>query len=330
MSAVRDQMREAARAIFARAPAWQTLVDAGFPLLLVPEAKGGIGGDWGDAVAVLAEAGAAPLAQPLGEAMLAHWLIARAGQQVSPALPAGLVTIGSGGGKLAAGRFTGFVAAVPWGRSADRVLATINADGERPQLILLPPGTVSEGVSPAGEPRDRLDYADVPAQLLGGADHLLFGAFIRAAQTAGALGAALALCVTHVENRVQFGKPLSKQQAVQQSLAVLAEEVAAVTMATAAAAAALDAGVDRGLGAMEMMAARLRANMAIHRGVALAHQVHGAVGFTADYALNHYTRRLMGWRSDFGGDNWAELLGAAVLGSPGATLWTDLTARGDL
>ena len=38
----------------------------------------------------------------------------------------------------------------------------------------------------------------------------------------------------------------------------------------------------------------------------------------------------MGWRSDFGGDNWAELLGVAVLGSPGEALWTDLTARGDL
>jgi acyl-CoA dehydrogenase len=322
MSAVRDQMREAARAIFARVPGWQTLVDAGFPLLMVPEAKGGIGGDWGDAVAVLAEAGAAPLAQPLGEAMLANWLIARAGQS----LPEGLVSIGMGGGKLSAGRFTGFVAAVPWGRSADKVLATINAEGEKPQLILLPRGSVTEGQSPAGEPRDRLDYQDVPALLLGGADHMLFGAFIRAAQTAGALGAALALCITHVENRVQFGKALSKQQAVQQALAVLAEEVAAVTMATAAAAAALDAGG----GAMEMMAAKLRANMAIHRGVAVAHQVHGAVGFTADYALHHYTRRLMGWRSDFGGDNWAELLGAAALGSTGAALWTDLTARGDL
>ena len=326
MSSIRDQMRDAAKAIFARVPTWQTLTDAGFPLLMVPEAKGGIGGDWGDAVAVLAEAGAAPLAQPLGEAMLANWLIARAGQP----LPEGLLTIGSGGGKLTGGRFTGYVGAVPWGRSAAHVLATINAEGDKPQLILLPPGKVTEGQSPAGEPRDRLDYQEVPAVLLGGADHMLFGAFMRAAQTAGALGAALALCITHVENRVQFGKPLSKQQAVQQSLAVLAEEVAAVTMATAAAAAALDAGIDRGLGAMEMMAARLRANMAIHRGVALAHQVHGAVGFTADYALHHYTRRLMGWRSDFGGDNWAELLGAAVLGSPGAALWTDLTARGDL
>jgi acyl-CoA dehydrogenase len=326
MSAVRDQMRDAARAIFARTPQWQTLSDAGFPLLLVPEAQGGIGGDWGDAVAVLNEAGAAALAQPLGEAMLANWLIARTGQP----LPSGLLTIGSGGGRLNNGRFTGYVAAVPWGRSANHILATINPEGDKPQLILLPPGKVTEGESPAGEPRDRLDYQDVPAQLLGGADHLLFGAFMRAAQTAGALGAALALCISHVENRVQFGKTLSKQQAVQQSLALLAEEVAAATMATAAAAAALDAGMDRGLGAMEMMAARLRANMAIHRGVALAHQVHGAVGFTADYALHRYTRRLMGWRSDFGGDNWAELLGAAVLGSPGAALWTDLTARSDL
>jgi acyl-CoA dehydrogenase len=322
MSALREQFVDAAEALFVLSPAWPQLVEAGFPLLLVPESSGGIGGDWGDAVAVLRAAGAAALAQPLGEAILANWLIARAGQP----LPGGLVTIGSGGGRLADGRFTGFVAAVPWGREAGQVLATINADGDTPQLLLLPRGSVTEGASPAGEPRDRLDYDGAPAVLLGGADHLLFAAFLRAAQTAGALGAALALAVTHVEQRAQFGKPLSKLQAVQQSLAVLAEEVAAATMAVAAAAAALD----RGGGAMEMMAARLRANMAIHRGVALAHQVHGAIGFTADYPLQRLTRRLMGWRSEFGGDRWAEMLGMMALDAPGAQLWADITRKGDL
>jgi acyl-CoA dehydrogenase len=321
MSALRTQFTDAAEALFALSPGWPQLVEGGFPILLVPEASGGIGGDWGDAAAVLQVAGAAPLGQPLAEAMLANYLLAKAGQ----ALPPGLVSVGCGEGRLTAGQFTGFVAAVPWGRDADHVLATIGADRETPQLVLLPKGQTREGVSPAGEPRDRLDYQGAAALRLGDGDLLLFAAFLRTAQVAGALSAALALAVAHVEGRVQFGKPLARLQAVQQSLAVLADEVAAVTMAVAAAATALD----RGGGAMEMMAARLRGNMAIHRGVALAHQVHGAIGFTADYPLHSYTRRLMGWRSDFGGDRWAELLGTGVLMADGAGLWVDLTARGD-
>lgn len=321
MSGLRTQFADAAEALFALSPTWPQLVEAGFPLLLVPEAKGGIGGDWGDVVAVLQAAGAAPLAQPLGEAMLANYLLAKAGQ----GLPQGLLSIGYGEGRLTAGHFTGFVAAVPFGRDADHVLATIGAGGAAPQLVLLARGRVQEGISPAGEPRDRLDYDGVAALRLGDGDHMLFAAFLRTAQTAGALTAALALAVAHVEQRMQFGKPLARQQAVQQALAVLAEEVAAVTMAVTAAAAALD----RGGGAMEMMAARLRGNMAIHRGVPIAHQVHGAIGFTADYPLQRYTRRLMGWRSDFGGDSWAEMLGTAALDSSGAALWADITRAGD-
>ncbi|WP_426168420.1 acyl-CoA dehydrogenase family protein [Sandarakinorhabdus sp. DWP1-3-1] len=321
MSELRPQVVATAQALFAAAPGWPAIVAAGFPLLLVPESAGGFGGDWGDAFAVLQVAGAEALAQPLAEAMLAAHLVARAGVVA----PHGLVTIGSGGGTIRSGKFTGHVAAVPWGRVADQVVATVETDAAEPVLLLLPAGAVTEGLSPAGEPRDRLDYRGVPAVRLGDADHALYGAFLRVGQSAGALAAALGLATTHVNARIQFGKPLAKLQAVQQSLAVLAEEVAAVQMAGAAAAAALD----RGGGAYEMMAAKLRTNMAIHRGVALAHQVHGAIGFTQDYPLHRLTRRLMGWRSDFGGDSWAEMLGEQALSEPGAGLWADMVRRGD-
>jgi acyl-CoA dehydrogenase len=256
--------------------------------------------------------------------MLAAMLLARA----EVVAPPGLVTIGSGGGVLDKGGFTGWVAAVPWGRAASAVLASVEAGGDDPVLLLLPGGKVTPGASPAGEPRDRIDYAGVKPVVLGSADLTLFGAYCRAAQTAGALAAALDLAVAHASSREQFGKPLAKLQAVQQALAVLAEEVAAVTMAVAAAAVALDRGGDRGGGAFEMMAAKLRANMAITRGVAIAHQVHGAIGFTRDYPLQALTRRMMGWWSDFGGDRWAEVLGAVAL-AEGGDFWAPLVARGE-
>jgi acyl-CoA dehydrogenase len=62
--------------------------------------------------------------------------------------------------------------------------------------------------------------------------------------------------------------------------------------------------------------------------VGIAHQVHGALGFTQDYPLQALTRRMMGWRSDFGGDRWAEVLGAVAL-AEGSDFWARLVARGD-
>jgi acyl-CoA dehydrogenase len=319
MSDMRPQLLATAETLFAAAPDWAVLADAGFPLLLVPEADGGFGGDWGDAFAVLRAAGGSALAQPLGEAMIAAHLLARAGM----AQARGRTAIAAHAvGAVEGDHFTGNLGAVAWGGGADAVVAMI--DGA---LFRLPGSdVVRSGANPAGEPRDTLTYDGAIAVPIADADLLALGAFVRVAQAAGALDAALALAAAHVSSRVQFGKPLGKLQAVQQSLAVLASEAAAVNMAGAAAAAALDVG-DAGF---ELAAAKLRTNIAIERGVAIAHQVHGAIGFTQDYLLHPLTRRLMGWRSEFGGDAlWADRLGALAVAHGGAGLWAEITRRGD-
>src|SRR5262249_26990917 len=63
------------------------------------------------------------------------------------------------------------------------------------------------------------------------------GALARATMMSGALERALDLGVTYAQERVQFGRPISKFQAVQQNLAVLAGQ-------TAAAVAAANLGID--------------------------------------------------------------------------------------
>jgi acyl-CoA dehydrogenase len=153
-----------------------------------------------------------------------------------------------------------------------------------------------------------------------------FGAFARTAQIAGALDAALQLSIAHANERVQFGKPIGKFQAVQQSLAVFAEEAAAVNCAGQAAARS----TDHGDGGFEIAAAKLRANMAAGTGAAIAHQVHGAIGFTLEHRLHRLTRRLHAWRSEFGSDRfWAERVGAAAAAAGPEGLWPMLTARSD-
>lgn len=146
---------------------------------------------------------------------------------------------------------------------------------------------------------------------------------------AGAMGRALALSIDHVNMRQQFGRPLGKFQAVQQSLAVMACEVRAVDAAAAALAARLDAvGLDPSAASFEIAAAKLRANRAVGVVTATAHQVHGAVGFTEEYDLHRVTIPLMRWRSAHGNDAyWAQILGCQVVGFGGRGLWEAMTAR---
>ena len=151
-------------------------------------------------------------------------------------------------------------------------------------------------------------------------------AFAVVAQIAGALDAALALSVDHANTRVQFGKPLTKLQAVQQALAVFAAEVAAADVAGQAAAQALD----RGDAAFEIAAAKLRANLAAVSGAAIAHQVHGAIGFTRNHPLHRFTVRLSDWAATAGNTRyWSERLGQLVCATGPDRFWPDLTNRSD-
>ena len=147
---------------------------------------------------------------------------------------------------------------------------------------------------------------------------------------AGAMERALALSIDHVNMRQQFGRPLGKFQAVQQSLAVMACEVRAVEAAAAALATRLDAvSLDPSAADFEIAAAKLRANRAVGVVTAIAHQVHGAIGFTEEYDLHRVTVPLMRWRGTHGNDAyWAARLGRQVAGLGGRGLWDAMTARG--
>lgn len=330
MSEARAMLVETADRLFADLAAnpeasfaelWPSIAEAGFSSLLLSEDKGGFGGDWGDLFAVLRSAGGLALAAPVGEGAVAAWALAEAGL----AEVEGLATLApSIEGSFVDGRFSGVLNNVPWGGDAEVVLATL--DGLLIRLSVAD-AQVSRGFSPAGEPRDQLTFDGGEAQSAAtGIDLQACGAFLRTAQIAGALDAALAASIAYANERVQFGKPISKFQTVQQNLAIFAVEAAAVNSAGQAAARAADAGD----ASFEFAAAKLRANSAAGQGAALAHQVHGAIGFTLEHSLHRLTRRLTGWRSEFGGDRfWAERLGRRVaqLGPEG--LWPELARRSD-
>src|SRR3546814_11198091 len=110
-------------------------------------------------------------------------------------------------------------------------------------------------------------------------ENLVFslGASLRASQIAGALDAVRTMSIEYANIRVQFGRPIGKFQAVQQSLAVLACEAAAADVASSMAAHARDQG---GAGVFETAVAKLRAHEAAGRGAPRGHLTRGRSGLT--------------------------------------------------
>lgn len=296
---------------------------AGLTSVLIPESAGGFGGTWDDAFALVRLAGRHAIQFPLGEAILATHLA----HNVDIDTPGVGSIAASADGVFNNSTFTGSFIDVPWGRDLRHVLYFT---AER--LIALETSKAREihrRDNLAGEKRDTLHFDKAPARTgeidSWGAGQLfrVMGLF-RAAQIAGALEAALTLAVEYTRERKQFGRPLAAFQAIQQQLAVLAEETAAAIMAAAAGFHALN----RGDAAFECAAAKFRADQAAAIGAGIAHQVHGAMGFTQEYPLQKFTRRLWAWRSEFGNErHWAAEIGACVAANGADNFWPDLVAR---
>ena len=169
--------------------------------------------------------------------------------------------------------------------------------------------------------------ADAVAPVSVGPDDLLVrGALVRSIQMVGALDRLLELTLGYVQARVQFGRPLGRFQAIQHDLARLAGECVASAAAVEGAVTAAALGDCLA----EVAAAKVRTAEAATLSTRIAHQIHGAIGFTQEHQLHRYTTRLWSWRDEFGGErDWAIRLGRlAAAGGPGA-YWGWLTGNPD-
>jgi acyl-CoA dehydrogenase len=192
----------------------------------------------------------------------------------------------------------------------------------------------SPGRNTAGEPRDTYRFdglglaGNVVAPVGPGVNRAALyrrGALARAVMMAGAMERALDTAVAYAGERKQFGRQIGKFQAVQQQLAVMAGQVAA-------AGAAADAGVealsldDPAMQEFLVAIAKTRVGDAATLASEIAHQVHGAIGFTKEYSLQLSTRRLWSWRDEFGGEmEWAAKVGGFVCARGADALWPTLT-----
>lgn len=330
MSEQRQLLADSAARLFEANGGWEEIEALGIADIIVPEERGGAGADWDDACAVLQAAGRWQIRLPIAEAMIARKLLAAAALQVPRSLlsiapnPVGTLSRAGHGWK-----FSGAVTSVPWGRDVARVVTTMPFDGH-PHVVVLTvaDASVDKKANLADEPRDDLQFAGAPARAAPAdcreAQSLFdYAALARTAQIAGALQSALERSIAYSLERKQFGRPIGQFQAVQQQLALLGAETAAATCASRSAAIAADIGD----AAFAIAAAKLRANQAIAVATAIAHQVHGAIGFTREYALRQATQRLWSWRSECGNDRyWSERLGRTVIERGADSFWSDLTS----
>ncbi|PWU25044.1 MAG: acyl-CoA dehydrogenase [Candidatus Rokuibacteriota bacterium] len=310
---------------------WEAVEESGLTLPQIPEASGGGGGTWRDAYLVVSAAGrfAAPI--PLAETIVAAWLLSESGL----AIPTGPLTLAPVNAddrltltRSAAGwHLNGTATRVPWGGGAEHIV--VAASG----MIGLVAGgqaAVETDVNLALEPRDTLAWNGAPVLAAAPAGRLVpealqrYGALVRSAQLAGGLEYLLAQTVRYVGERKQFGRAIGSFQAIQHQLALLAGHTAAAGIAAANAFRA----ADRGDAVFEIAVAKVRTGEAAGLGAGIAHQCHGAIGFTYEHSLHFVTRRLWSWRAEFGAESyWAAEIGRGVAERGPDALWTYVTAR---
>jgi acyl-CoA dehydrogenase len=303
---------------------WRQIEDAGLLLAMNAESGGGAALGWRDVLPIFVACGRHAAPVPLCEGIAAGALATSAGA----VLPEGISTLAMFEGTIeSSGAINVRARSVPFARKAAWVVGTLTASRSTqipPQLIVMKAADAifRPDVRLAGEDRCDLEWiGEMPAlraALPARTSVLEAGAALRTAQLAGGIARVKELSVQYACDRKQFGKPIAKFQAIQQQLAVLGEQASASAMAAELACDSEGLALDR----MRVACAKARASEAAVSAAAIAHAVHGAIGVTAEYDLQLYTRRLWAWRMDFGSEAyWHSAIGRHALHDHDRSAW---------
>lgn len=279
---------------------WNQIEESGFLDALIPEHAGGAGLALFDILPIPDLCGRFAVPLPIAETTMLRGLLALAGSDV----PAGSLTLAIG--SLSAGNAVR-ANRVPLGRVADYVLVETGA-----AVRFLPRTTADIGPSAfvldADMEWDASEVAKSQAISLPVSVRVV-QAFIYAAQLGGAFAAVFERTLDFANQRQQFGKPIGKFQAIQHHLALMAEQVFSARMAVELTA--IGSGLE--LDAHRIAVAKARSSEAAVELSALAHAIHGAIGFTEEYDLQLFTRRINAWRLAAGSESyWFAELGGAI------------------
>ncbi|MFP1153673.1 acyl-CoA dehydrogenase family protein [Mycobacterium sherrisii] len=298
---------------------WRQLDELGLVRLTGPEHSGGSGAGWYEAAELLTATVRHGARIPLAEHdLLACWLLEASGSSCDDAVRTMCLLDAHGAAKD-----------VPWASRADRIAVVWQRGGEYHVAdVNVESLQITPGVNMIGEPRDIVvaDSAALRGVSLEAAvvEQLgLKSGLVRAVQVCAALDQILQLSIEHASSRIQFGRPLSRFQAVQNMLADIAAHAA---LARSATEAALTAAVTSSWSAPNLgflvAVARSCVGDAASVVVRNAHQIHGAIGTTREHRLHEFTRPALVWRGEFGSvQHWDAQVTAAALQAGGTGLW---------
>jgi alkylation response protein AidB-like acyl-CoA dehydrogenase len=330
---------------------WRQFAELGILGLGIPEALGGIGGSPFDAMVVMEELGRALVIEPyLSSAIVGAGILVRAGnttqQRLLPDIAAGEIRVAFAHGEPNSRWMLDAVATRATRQGASWVLQgrkAMVADGAGAQFLMvsartasglslfLAPGT-SEGVTRtalvthdgSSVAEIGLDGVRLPADALIGTEGAALPLIQSAsdvaiaglcAEAVGAMDALLALTLTYVKSRRQFGVSIGSFQALQHRMAemLLHAELARSLSYLATAKLALSDDTER---RRAMSAAKFLVGRSARFVGQEAVQLHGGMGVSDELATSHYFKRLTLINASFGDmdhhlERFGALLGAA-------------------
>ncbi|MCA9510543.1 MAG: acyl-CoA/acyl-ACP dehydrogenase [Myxococcales bacterium] len=335
---------------------WGRMAELGWVGLTMPEAHGGMGLDLLTLIVLLEETGRTLFPSPIVSTVVAARAIARAGSEAQkarwlPGLAAG-TTIGTLAYLEAGDRHAPDGVALAGARDGEATVLTgakeLVADTATADLfvVVYRSGAAPDALSLAVVERGARGLAveDLPtidatkrigrlvldgvrieadarlgAEGAGGAlfqELLDVGALLTSAEIVGAAEGAVAITTRFARERVQFGSPIGRFQAVKHPLADAHVDTESIKSLVYYAAWALDRGTDDASAAVSR--AKAYASEAFPRIGIDGVQLHGAVGFTWEYDIQLYLKRSKWARPAFGdADHHYERLAARSL-APGA------------
>ncbi|MEU1525451.1 acyl-CoA dehydrogenase family protein [Nocardia rhamnosiphila] len=321
---------------------WTALTEAGFTGIGISEESDGSGGTLADALAVVSAAvGGGAVTMLIEHTVLARWLTARCGitlatRTATIALAGPECTVAeSDAGPVLDGTITGVV----HGSAAEVLVILLDSarPGQRePSIALVSPTapgvTVTPGTDLVGAALDDFVFESAPVEAyaecpVGAAEVEQRGALAYSVALAAAAGAVRDATVRYATERSQFGRPLTKFQAVQQRLAGLAASTALMETAAESAVAEDAAGGSPARIRCAVAAAKVVTAVSAREVAAAGHQIHGAIGFTSEHHLGRATTALWAWRGRYGSENpWTGVLAEEIL-DHGTDVWDIVIGR---
>ena len=304
---------------------WAQVCDLGLAGIGMPEEKGGSGGSLADLMIVIRELARAGLSTPIVEASTAAYAAGAA-----PGASFDTIVV-MPDADVVSNSTTASFAQVPFADTASGLVVVTTSS-----VVTVPLAGESVTVEPGHDIADlpygsvRLDDASV-AHIAGGPaapeviDRL---ALARSAALLGSAWGAYELTRRYVTEREQFGAPLIKIPAVSTTLAQMAVRIrfaqSALDRATTVCADDNTPALRR-FGAVS--AARINTANTATLVARTSHQLHGAVGITAEYGLHRYTSKLWALRdADESQFAYCGRLGARVRSEGEIQLWEYVSA----